>query len=81
MMIITRIFGKIELLHACMFTVLGCPRVLQSRFILPLALVCVPTSPAKSTKFKITVDTNQPPVDLSSIFQGKSTLSHPGALN
>uniref|UniRef100_A0A8C6PFT8 Bardet-Biedl syndrome 9 n=1 Tax=Nothobranchius furzeri TaxID=105023 RepID=A0A8C6PFT8_NOTFU len=45
------------------------PRVLQSRFSLPLALVCVPSSPAKNTKFKITVDTNQPPVDLSSIFR------------
>uniref|UniRef100_A0A1A8JRU2 Bardet-Biedl syndrome 9 n=1 Tax=Nothobranchius kuhntae TaxID=321403 RepID=A0A1A8JRU2_NOTKU len=47
----------------------GVPRVLQSRFSLPLALVCVPSSPAKNTKFKITVDTNQPPVDLSSIFR------------
>lgn len=48
----------------------GVPRVLQSRFSLPLALVCVPSFPAKNTKFKITVDTNQPPVDLSSIFRG-----------
>uniref|UniRef100_A0A3Q2DBU9 Bardet-Biedl syndrome 9 n=1 Tax=Cyprinodon variegatus TaxID=28743 RepID=A0A3Q2DBU9_CYPVA len=47
----------------------GVPRVLQSRFNLPLALVCVPSSPAKSTKFKITVDTNQPPVDLSALFR------------
>ncbi|XP_013877063.1 protein PTHB1 [Austrofundulus limnaeus] len=47
----------------------GVPRVLQSRFSLPLALVCVPSSPAKTTKFKVTVDTNQPPVDLSSIFR------------
>ncbi|XP_047217820.1 protein PTHB1 isoform X2 [Girardinichthys multiradiatus] len=47
----------------------GVPRVLQSRFSLPLALVCVPSSPAKTTKFKITVDTNQPPVDLSAIFR------------
>ncbi|KAM8735062.1 protein PTHB1 isoform 1-T1 [Acanthopagrus schlegelii] len=53
----------------------GVPRVLQSRFSLPLGLVCVPTSPAKTTKFKITVDTNQAPVDLNSIFpefSGKS---------
>uniref|UniRef100_A0AAQ5XZ66 Bardet-Biedl syndrome 9 n=1 Tax=Amphiprion ocellaris TaxID=80972 RepID=A0AAQ5XZ66_AMPOC len=49
----------------------GVPRVLQSRFSLPLALVCVPSSPAKTTNFKITVDTNQPPVDLSSIFRDK----------
>uniref|UniRef100_A0A672ZJB2 Bardet-Biedl syndrome 9 n=1 Tax=Sphaeramia orbicularis TaxID=375764 RepID=A0A672ZJB2_9TELE len=46
----------------------GVPRILQSKFSLPLALVCVSSSAAKNTKFKITVDTNQPPVDLSSIF-------------
>lgn len=46
----------------------GVPRVLQARFSLPLALVCVPSFPAKSTKFKITIDTNQPPVDLHAIF-------------
>uniref|UniRef100_A0A3Q2NWS0 Bardet-Biedl syndrome 9 n=1 Tax=Fundulus heteroclitus TaxID=8078 RepID=A0A3Q2NWS0_FUNHE len=48
---------------------MGVPRVLQSRFSLPLALVCVLSSPAKTTKFKITVDTNQPPVDLNAIFR------------
>ncbi|XP_065814165.1 protein PTHB1 isoform X1 [Labrus bergylta] len=47
---------------------IGVPRVHQTRFSLPLALVCVPSSPAKNTKFKITVDTNQPPIELSSIF-------------
>uniref|UniRef100_UPI003AAF6A99 protein PTHB1 n=1 Tax=Centroberyx gerrardi TaxID=166262 RepID=UPI003AAF6A99 len=46
----------------------GVPRVLQARFSLPLALVCVPSSSAKNTKFKITVDTNQPPVNLNSVF-------------
>ncbi|KAI4794496.1 hypothetical protein KUCAC02_032025, partial [Chaenocephalus aceratus] len=51
------------------------PRVLQSRFSLPLALVCVPSSPAKTTTFKITVDTNQPPVDLSVLFPEFSTKS------
>ncbi|XP_029958833.1 protein PTHB1 isoform X2 [Salarias fasciatus] len=53
----------------------GVPRVLQSRFGLPLALVCVPSSPAKTTKFKITVDTNQPPVDLGSVFKEFSAKS------
>ncbi|KAM9851598.1 protein PTHB1 [Aulostomus maculatus] len=53
----------------------GVPKVLQSRFSLPLALVCVPTSPTKSTKFKITVDTNQPPVDLTAIFPEFSAKS------
>ncbi|XP_076593229.1 protein PTHB1 isoform X1 [Chaetodon auriga] len=53
----------------------GVPRVLQSRFSLPLALVCVPSPPAKTTKFKITVDTNQAPVDLSAIFPEFSAKS------
>ncbi|KAM9309234.1 protein PTHB1 [Pholidichthys leucotaenia] len=53
----------------------GVPRVCQSKFSLPLSLVCVPSSPAKTTKFKITVDTNQPPVDLSSIFREFSAKS------
>ncbi|KAI9999910.1 hypothetical protein NQD34_011753 [Periophthalmus magnuspinnatus] len=53
----------------------GVPRVLQSRFSLPLALVCVSSTPAKSTKFKITVDTNQPPVDLHAMFPEFSTKS------
>ncbi|XP_067456594.1 protein PTHB1 [Thunnus thynnus] len=53
----------------------GVPRVLQARFSLPLALVCVPSSPTKTTKFKITVDTNQPPVDLNAIFSEFSAKS------
>ncbi|CAK6967824.1 protein PTHB1%2C partial [Scomber scombrus] len=53
----------------------GVPRVLQARFSLPLALVSVPASPTKTTKFKITVDTNQPPVDLNSIFPEFSAKS------
>ncbi|CAL8290059.1 unnamed protein product [Merluccius merluccius] len=46
----------------------GVPRVHQSRFDLPLALVCMSTSPAKSAKHKITVDTNKPPVNLTAVF-------------
>ncbi|KAG7232021.1 hypothetical protein INR49_009968, partial [Caranx melampygus] len=53
----------------------GVPRVLQARFSLPLALVCVPSSPTKTTKFKITVDTNQPPVNLNAIFPEFSSKS------
>uniref|UniRef100_A0A669EP93 Bardet-Biedl syndrome 9 n=1 Tax=Oreochromis niloticus TaxID=8128 RepID=A0A669EP93_ORENI len=53
----------------------GVPKVLQSRFNLPLSLVCVACPPPKATKFKITVDTNQPPVDLSSIFREFSAKS------
>uniref|UniRef100_A0A672FHX7 Bardet-Biedl syndrome 9 n=1 Tax=Salarias fasciatus TaxID=181472 RepID=A0A672FHX7_SALFA len=59
----------------CVDFLAGVPRVLQSRFGLPLALVCVPSSPAKTTKFKITVDTNQPPVDLGSVFKEFSAKS------
>uniref|UniRef100_A0A3Q2Y0H1 Bardet-Biedl syndrome 9 n=1 Tax=Hippocampus comes TaxID=109280 RepID=A0A3Q2Y0H1_HIPCM len=48
------------------------PHVIQCQFKLPLALVCTATSPSKSSSsssiFKITVDTNQPPVDLAAIF-------------
>uniref|UniRef100_H2RKI3 Bardet-Biedl syndrome 9 n=1 Tax=Takifugu rubripes TaxID=31033 RepID=H2RKI3_TAKRU len=53
----------------------GVPKILQSTFTLPLALVCVPSSPAKTTKFKITLDTNQAPVQLSSIFSEFSIKS------
>ncbi|KAM3613772.1 uncharacterized protein V6R79_004898 [Siganus canaliculatus] len=53
----------------------GVPRVLQARFNLPLALVCVASSPAKTTNFKITVETNQAPVDLNSIFPEFSAKS------
>ncbi|KAJ0066448.1 hypothetical protein NL108_013217, partial [Boleophthalmus pectinirostris] len=53
----------------------GVPRVLQSSFSLPLALVCVSSTPAKSTKFKVTVDTNQPPVDLHAMFPEFSAKS------
>lgn len=53
----------------------GVPKVIQSRFSLPLALVCVPCSPAKTTKFKVTLDTNQPPLDLRSLFPEFSVKS------
>uniref|UniRef100_A0AAX7TNC4 Bardet-Biedl syndrome 9 n=1 Tax=Astatotilapia calliptera TaxID=8154 RepID=A0AAX7TNC4_ASTCA len=46
----------------------GVPKVLQSRFNLPPSLVCVACPPPKATKFKITVDTNQPPHVSSIIF-------------
>ncbi|KAM6967643.1 protein PTHB1 [Aplochiton taeniatus] len=46
----------------------GVPRVCQCKFSLPLLLVCCPSPPAKSAKHKITVDTNQPPVNLNTVF-------------
>uniref|UniRef100_A0A8C5FPP6 Bardet-Biedl syndrome 9 n=1 Tax=Gadus morhua TaxID=8049 RepID=A0A8C5FPP6_GADMO len=50
---------------------IGVPRVHQSRFDLPLALVCMSSSPAKSATHKITVDTNKPPVNLTAVFPGE----------
>lgn len=58
----------------------GVPKVLQSRFSLPLALVCVPCSPAKTTKFKVTLETNQPPLDLRSLFPGQTLAKLPHLL-
>ncbi|CAB1334320.1 unnamed protein product [Coregonus sp. 'balchen'] len=46
----------------------GIPRVAQCKFSLPLRLVCCPSSPSKNAKYKITVDTNKPPVNLSEVF-------------
>ncbi|XP_077383160.1 protein PTHB1-like [Festucalex cinctus] len=53
----------------------GVPHVVQCQFSLPLALVCTAASPSKSSAFKITVDTNQPPVDLATIFPEFATQS------
>lgn len=65
--------NKCNISFRCIFFSSGVPKLLQSRFSLPLALVCVPSSPTKTTRFKITVDTNQAPVDLISIFPGENT--------
>ncbi|XP_030639011.1 protein PTHB1 [Chanos chanos] len=46
----------------------GVPRVAQCKFTLPLWLVCCPCSPAKNAKYKITVDTNKPPINLNEVF-------------
>ncbi|XP_036395450.1 protein PTHB1 [Megalops cyprinoides] len=46
----------------------GVPRVAQCKFSLPLRLVCCSSSPSKSAKYKITVDTNKPPVNLNEVF-------------
>uniref|UniRef100_A0AAR2LKP5 Bardet-Biedl syndrome 9 n=1 Tax=Pygocentrus nattereri TaxID=42514 RepID=A0AAR2LKP5_PYGNA len=46
----------------------GVPRVAQCKFVLPLRLVCCPTSASKNSKYKITVDTNKPPVNLNEVF-------------
>ncbi|XP_077056310.1 protein PTHB1 isoform X2 [Siphateles boraxobius] len=46
----------------------GIPRVSQCKFVLPLRLVCIPSSALKNGKFKITIDTNKPPISLSDVF-------------
>uniref|UniRef100_A0AAZ3QQ77 Uncharacterized protein n=1 Tax=Oncorhynchus tshawytscha TaxID=74940 RepID=A0AAZ3QQ77_ONCTS len=50
------------------FTLSGIPRLAQCKFFLPLRLVCCPSAPSKNAKYKITVDTNKPPVNLSEVF-------------
>ncbi|XP_060678948.1 protein PTHB1 isoform X5 [Hemiscyllium ocellatum] len=46
----------------------GVPRIVWCMFSLPLNLICQPIQPSKNAAHKITIDTNQPPVSLSSIF-------------
>jgi Bardet-Biedl syndrome 9 protein len=48
----------------------GAPRVVTSQIKLPLKLVVKPVLPIKTASFKITVDTNKPPVNLNDIFPG-----------
>uniref|UniRef100_A0AAR2IQ59 Bardet-Biedl syndrome 9 n=1 Tax=Pygocentrus nattereri TaxID=42514 RepID=A0AAR2IQ59_PYGNA len=56
----------------------GVPRVAQCKFVLPLRLVCCPTSASKNSKYKITVDTNKPPVNLNEVFPGTSAEDKEG---
>nr|XP_015212539.1 PREDICTED: protein PTHB1 isoform X2 [Lepisosteus oculatus] len=61
----------------------GVPRVAQCQFSLPLRLVSYPASPSKNANYKITIDTNKPPVNLSEIFPDlveKSDEEHVNAL-
>ncbi|XP_057195745.1 protein PTHB1 [Triplophysa rosa] len=53
----------------------GVPSVSQCKFTLPLRLVCSPSSPCKSAKYKITVDTNKPPINLNEVFPDFSEKS------
>ncbi|XP_043920957.1 protein PTHB1 isoform X2 [Protopterus annectens] len=46
----------------------GIPQVAQCKFSLPLKLVCSPAQPSKNANYKITIDTNKPPVNLTSLF-------------
>ncbi|KAI1885592.1 hypothetical protein AGOR_G00205400 [Albula goreensis] len=56
----------------------GVPRVAQCRFSLPLRLVCCPTSTSKNAKYKITIDTNKPPVNLNEVFPDFAEKSEDG---
>ncbi|RXN22946.1 PTHB1 isoform X2 [Labeo rohita] len=53
----------------------GIPRVSQCKFSLPLRLVCYPSAAIKNAKYKITVDTNKPPVNLNEVFPDFSEKS------
>ncbi|TRY97356.1 hypothetical protein DNTS_031697 [Danionella cerebrum] len=53
----------------------GIPRVSQCKFSLPLRLVCYPSSAIKNAKYKITVDTNKPPINLYEVFPDFSEKS------
>ncbi|XP_028837430.1 protein PTHB1 isoform X2 [Denticeps clupeoides] len=57
--------GDVALSYSCPT---GVPRVAQCRFTLPLRIVCCPSPPLKNSKYKITLDTNKPPVSLHEVF-------------
>ncbi|KAK2178858.1 hypothetical protein NP493_524g01017 [Ridgeia piscesae] len=46
----------------------GAPRVLQADIRLPIRLVVKPCFPVKNANFRITIDTNKPPVNLNDLF-------------
>jgi len=54
----------------------GAPRVLQADIRLPIRLVVKPCFPVKNANFRITIDTNKPPVNLNDLFPGQYTHSH-----
>jgi len=49
----------------------GAPRVTQTNFLVPLQLVLKPAMPVKSAMYKVTIETNKPPVNLNDIFTGR----------
>ena len=53
----------------------GAPRVAHTVVKLPLKLVMKPVLPVKNNNFKITVDTNKPPVNLNDLFPGMCITS------
>ncbi|XP_066210488.1 protein PTHB1 isoform X1 [Saccopteryx leptura] len=59
----------------------GIPRVIQSKFRLPLKLICLPGQPSKIASHKLTIDTNKPPVSLLSLFPGFASPSEDDQVN
>ena len=53
----------------------GAPRVLHTDIRLPIRLVVKPCFPVKNANFRITIDTNKPPVNLNDLFPGQYTHS------
>lgn len=64
---------------ASYFTVTGEPRVAHCEVQLPLVLFCSVVSPIKNASYKVTIDTNRMPPQLTTLFEeviGSSTSAH-----
>jgi len=48
----------------------GAPRVVHTPVHLPVKLIIKPCLPVKNASYKITIDTNKPPVNLNDLFPG-----------
>ncbi|XP_077895996.1 protein PTHB1 isoform X3 [Ictidomys tridecemlineatus] len=59
----------------------GTPRVVQCKFRLPLKLICLPGQASKTANHKLTIDTNQSPVSLPSLFPGFANQSDDDQVN
>jgi Bardet-Biedl syndrome 9 protein len=64
---------------ATYLTASGEPRTARWDIQLPLCLVCTIVAPVKNAGFKVTLDTNQPPPQLTSIFEDVVAQSALGA--
>eukprot|EP01050_Picozoa_sp_SAG11_P003348 SAG11_NODE_187_length_13061_cov_10.715322_12_plen_191_part_00 len=60
-------------------TAKGEPRTARWDIQLPLCLVCTIVPPVKNADFKVTIDTNQPPPQLTSVFEDVVAQSALGA--
>jgi hypothetical protein len=62
---------QVQVVTSYMASAGGLPRVLHNVAQLPLKLVTFLTAPAKEADFKVTLNTNQPVVNLSQLFPGE----------